>query len=80
LKVHINDKEMILKGTISQLVADNLGAHSILGFVECFSGRSSYISRYCLCTGEDIQHLVCVVVQCVLIFYFKDLNFMYAEY
>lgn len=34
-----------LRGTVQCIVADNLGAHSIAGFVQSFSGR--YVCRFC---------------------------------
>lgn len=40
-----------IKGTVFSLIADNLGAHSVAGFVESFSG--SYVCRFC--TGERSQ-------------------------
>lgn len=42
-----------LKGTVQCVVADNLGAHSIAGFVESFSGR--YVCRFCTADGLDFQ-------------------------
>ncbi len=41
----------VVKGTVFSVVADNLGAHSIAGFVESFS--SSHFCRFCL--GERSQ-------------------------
>lgn len=41
----------IVKGTVFSVIADNLGAHSVGGFVESFSG--SYVCR--LCVGERSQ-------------------------
>lgn len=43
-----------VKGTVFCVVADNLGAHSIGGFVESFS--SSHVCRFCL--GERLQFQV----------------------
>lgn len=40
-----------VKGTVFSVIADNLGAHSMGGFVESFS--SSYVCRFCL--GEKSQ-------------------------
>ncbi|CAI5662779.1 unnamed protein product [Oreochromis niloticus] len=40
-------------GTICQITGDNLGMHSILGFVESFSGR--YFCRLCLIAKQDAQ-------------------------
>lgn len=35
-----------IKGTVVSVVADNLGAHSVAGFVESFAG--SYVCRFCV--------------------------------
>ena len=51
-----------MKGTITQLAADNLAAHAIMSFTECFAGKNVYISRYCLCTGSAIQDQVKVCI------------------
>lgn len=40
-----------VKGSVFSVVADNLGAHSMGGFVESFS--SSYVCKFCL--GEKSQ-------------------------
>jgi len=40
-------------GTICQVIGDNLGMHSILGFTESFSGH--YSCRLCLTEKDDIQ-------------------------
>lgn len=42
-----------IKGTIVSVVADNLGAHSLGGFVESFSGP--YVCRFCLGEHSEIQ-------------------------
>ena len=42
-----------LKGTLQCVIADNLGAHSIAGFVESFSG--SYVCRFCTADRSEIQ-------------------------
>ncbi|XP_023198103.1 uncharacterized protein LOC111610076 [Xiphophorus maculatus] len=42
-----------VKGTVQCVVADNLAAHSLGGFVENFTG--SYICRFCLAVKTDIQ-------------------------
>lgn len=42
-----------LKGTVQCVVADNLGAHSIAGFVESFSGR--YVCRFCTADRLEFQ-------------------------
>lgn len=45
--------EKAIKGTVVFVVADNLGAHSVAGFVENFTG--SYSCRFCLGNQSDIQ-------------------------
>ena len=40
-------------GTIVQVTGDNLGIHSLFGFVESFSAR--YCCRFCLAEKEDFQ-------------------------
>lgn len=42
-----------LKGTVQTIVADNLGAHGIAGFVENFTGP--FICRFCTAQTADIQ-------------------------
>lgn len=43
-----------LKGTLQSVIADNLGAHSIAGFVESFSGR--FVCRFCTADRLEFQH------------------------
>lgn len=45
----------VIKGTIFSVIADNLGAHSLAGFVESFSG--SYVCRFCLGQRSQFQEL-----------------------
>lgn len=40
-------------GTIVQVTGDNLGVHSLFGFVESFSAR--YCCRFCLLEKDDFQ-------------------------
>ncbi len=42
-----------VKGTIQCVVADNLGAHGIAGFIESFAGE--YICRFCVAKKSQIQ-------------------------
>ena len=42
-----------VKGTVQSVIADNLGAHGIAGFIESFSGV--YFCRFCTGTRADIQ-------------------------
>lgn len=51
LFIHVLGK--ILKGTVFCVAADNLGAHSIGGFVESFS--ATHICRFCLAELSEIQ-------------------------
>lgn len=43
----------VVKGTVMCVVADNLGAHSVAGFVESFSG--CYACRFCLAQRSEYQ-------------------------
>lgn len=45
----------IIKGTVFSVIADNLGAHSVGGFVESFSG--SYSCRFCVGERSQFQEL-----------------------
>lgn len=42
-----------VKVTVQCIVTDNLGAHSIAGFVEKFSGK--YVCRFCMAEKEEYQ-------------------------
>ncbi|OON91157.1 MAG: hypothetical protein ATN32_02455 [Candidatus Epulonipiscium fishelsonii] len=42
-----------VKGFVHYVVADNLGAHSLTGFVENFSGK--YFCRFCTAENVDVQ-------------------------
>ncbi|KAK0144205.1 hypothetical protein N1851_017432 [Merluccius polli] len=42
-----------IKGFVHCIVADDLGAHGIAGFVESFSGK--YVCRFCTAENVDIQ-------------------------
>lgn len=42
-----------LQGTVFSVVADNLGAHSVAGFLQCFSVQ--YYCRFCTGSSSDIQ-------------------------
>ena len=45
----------VIKGTVFSVIADNLGAHSLGGFVESFSG--SYVCRFCIGDRSQFQEL-----------------------
>lgn len=49
------DKD-IIKGTLINIACDNLGANTVLGFVESFVAH--YFCRYCECTKEETKSLV----------------------
>lgn len=51
--VFISKLGRTIKGTVQCIAADNLGAHSIAGFVENFSGN--YVCRFCTADKEEIQ-------------------------
>lgn len=42
-----------VKGTVHSVIADNLGAHALAGFIDSFSGH--YICRFCTARKEEIQ-------------------------
>lgn len=44
-----------IKGTVQCVIADNLGAHGLAGFIESFSGK--YFCRFCTAQLSDIQQL-----------------------
>ena len=46
-----------VRGTIVQVVGDNLGLNSMLGFVESFSAR--HCCRFCLLEKEKFQNVFC---------------------
>ena len=43
-----------VKGHLAYLSADNLGAHMIGGFNECFSRNVKHFCRFCLITSEEL--------------------------
>lgn len=49
--VFISQAGQFVKGSVQCVIADNLGAHAIGGFVESFSGGS--ICRFC--TGDKLD-------------------------
>lgn len=46
-----------IKGYLAYIAADNLGAHSIGGYLECFSSNVKYFCRFCLITSDDLQDI-----------------------
>ena len=59
MTLNVDGQDMLIKGTITQLSADNMAAHSLLDLQECFTGANRCISRYCYCTSNEIQTKVC---------------------
>lgn len=53
--VYIEPLGCTVRGTIFCVVSDNLAAHSLAGFVQCF--RVGYICRFCKATHNQIQSL-----------------------
>lgn len=51
--VFISQLGKFVKGTVHCVVADNLGAHGLAGFVESFSGQ--YVCRFCTAQKIEIQ-------------------------
>lgn len=51
--VFISKLGTFIKGTVHSVIADNLGAHSLAGFIESFSGQ--YICRFCTAQKVQIQ-------------------------
>lgn len=45
-RIFVDKLGKTLKGTLQCVVAHNLGAHGIAGFVESFSGR--YVCKFCI--------------------------------
>ncbi|KAL7877515.1 hypothetical protein SRHO_G00041580 [Serrasalmus rhombeus] len=52
--VYVPSLDKSVKGTVLSVVADNLGAHGIAGFVESFSG--DYFCRFCTGKSCDVRH------------------------
>lgn len=42
-----------VRGTMHSVIADNLGAHGLAGFIESFSGQ--YICRFCTAQKVEMQ-------------------------
>ena len=53
MEIKINGISYTFHGSIGPLSSDNLGAHSIGGFVESFN--SLRVCRVCMGTSNDIQ-------------------------
>lgn len=51
--VFISQLNECIKGTVSCVIADNLGAHGLAGFVESFSAE--YICRFCTAKKSEIK-------------------------
>ncbi|XP_047123578.1 uncharacterized protein LOC124806573 [Hydra vulgaris] len=53
VQVKVNGKEITIHAIIVIFSADNLGAHSLFGFMESF--RATYFCRFCKCTQTELQ-------------------------
>ncbi len=53
----IQGPDGFVRGSIVQVTGDNLGLHSLFGFVESF--RARYNCRFCLAEREDYQTVFC---------------------
>jgi hypothetical protein len=58
--INVDGVDRVFKGSIGPFSSDNLGAHTIGGFIECFS--SLRICRVCMATSDEIQYLVIVLI------------------
>lgn len=54
--VYIESLGCSVKGSITAVVADNLGAHTLGGFVESFGPNVQYICRFCTANNSQIQN------------------------
>lgn len=52
--VEVNGQKQHFRCFLTQVVGDNLGLHSVLGFAENFS-RATYACDLCMATQEDMQ-------------------------
>lgn len=55
IKVEINGEIKCFKGILAAISADNLGANTMCGFVQCFS--IDYFCKICLARYDDIQEM-----------------------
>ena len=53
MNIKINGQNNVFQGSIGPFSSDNLGAHSVGGYIESFS--SLRVCRICMGTGDDIQ-------------------------
>lgn len=60
--VFIAQLNEFVKGTVNCVIADNLAAHGLAGFVENFSGE--HICRFCVAKKTEIQFLTADVFEC----------------
>lgn len=51
--VYVEQLAQSVKGTVLYVAADNLGAHGLAGFQECFS--VGYCCRFCMCNKDEMQ-------------------------
>ena len=53
MKIKIDGEDSAIQGSIGPFSPDNLGAHSVGGYVESFT--SLRVCRICMGTSDDIQ-------------------------
>ncbi|KAJ8041305.1 hypothetical protein HOLleu_12090 [Holothuria leucospilota] len=53
IQITTDEVTEIFRGSVTMVVADNLGSHGIGGFNESFSGFR--ICRFCMCTSEELS-------------------------
>jgi len=53
VKIKIDGEDSVIQGSIGPFSSDNLGAHSVGGYVESFT--SLRVCRICMDTSDDIQ-------------------------
>ena len=58
MSFHVDGQDRLFRGSIGPFSNDNLGAHSIGGFIESFS--SLRVCRVCMGTSNDIQTQVII--------------------
>lgn len=60
VKIKIDEQDNIFRGSIGPFASDNLGAHSIGGFIEGFNALR--VCRVCMGTNNDIKTKVYILL------------------
>ena len=53
-EVQINDQNVLMFGTVSMIIADNLAQHALGGYFESFS-KVHRVCRYCMCLRTEMH-------------------------